>query len=185
MARFKRRFRPPDESEHLELTKEYNQRLWVLYAVLIVCLAMFTGALYTAQIVNGAAYYAQSSSRIPVSETVEASRGILIDRNGKVLVSNRQIYTITFDSSKLKDGTDPNEAILRLITLCEEHGVAWEDNLPVSRNLPFSYTLDEFSDTLQSRFEDFLRRCGDSAQRIGADIEQIVYASVVEMLFYF
>ena len=100
MARFKRRFRPPDESEHLELTKEYSRRLWVLYGILIACLVGFATVLYNAQIVNGEAYYAQSSSRIPTSEVVEASRGILTDRNGKVLVSNRQIYTITFDSSK-------------------------------------------------------------------------------------
>jgi len=156
MATFKRRLRPPDESEHLELTKEYNRRLWVLYGILIACLIAFTSVLYTAQIVNGEAYYAQSSSRIPTSEPVEASRGILTDRNGKILVSNRQIYTITFDSSKLSKGTDPNEAILRLINLCEEHGVSWEDHLPVARSIPFYYSLDETSDTLRSRFEDFL-----------------------------
>ncbi len=156
MASFKRRLRPPDESEHLELTKEYNRRLWVLYGILIACLTAFSTVLYNAQIVNGDAYYAQSASRIPTSEVVEASRGILTDRNGKVLVSNRQVYTITFDSSKLSEDTDPNEAILRLITLCEQHGVQWEDNLPISFNIPFTYKLEEYSDTLQSRFEDFL-----------------------------
>jgi len=156
MATFKRRIRPPDESEHLDLTKEYNRRLWVLYAILLACLAVFTAALYNAQIVNGAAYYAQSASRIPTSEVVEASRGILTDRNGKVLVSNRQIYTITFDSSALSEGADPNEAILRLIELCEAHAVTWEDNLPVTGSAPFSYTLSDTTDTLRSRFEDFL-----------------------------
>ncbi len=145
---------------HLEMTKEYNIRLWVLYGILLLCLALFVGILYEAQAVNGADYYEQSASRIPTSETVEASRGVITDRNGKVLVSNRQVYTITFDSSELPEGANPNEAILRLIHLCEDYGITWEDNLPISAESPYSYTTDATTDSLRSRFGSFLTSCG-------------------------
>ena len=104
----------------MEIEKSYRLRLRVLYGILCAALVVFAGVLYDAQVVRGQAYYEQSTSRIPTSETVEASRGILTDRNGKVLVSNRQVYTLTLDASLL--GEDPNGAILRLLELCRSYG---------------------------------------------------------------
>ena len=118
-SRFPRRKRPytPAEDEHLEVTRDYRLRLRALYGVLAACLLVFAGLLYNAQVVNGADYYATSSSRIAQEEAVEASRGVITDRNGKVLVSNRQVYTLTFDEGALEEGDDENQAILDLLDL--------------------------------------------------------------------
>lgn len=124
----------------MEEERGYLLRLRVIYGILCTVLACFVAVLYQAQIVDGQAYYEQSTSRIPTTEIVEASRGILTDRNGKVLVSNREIYTITFDSSLLKEQDDQNAAILRLVELCERYDIKWDDNLPVSRYAPFTWT---------------------------------------------
>lgn len=64
------------------------------------------------------------------SEKVEASRGIITDRSGRTLVSNRSDYALTFDAGLLKETDDENEAILRLVQLCQESGVVWNDNSP-------------------------------------------------------
>ena len=117
----------PQEDDPLEVTRDYRVRLRFLFGVLTACLLVFAALLYNAQVVNGADYYAVSSSRIAQEETVEASRGVLTDRNGKVLVSNRQVYTLTFDAGGLPEGTDENAAILDILQLLEDHDIPWTD----------------------------------------------------------
>ena len=74
-------------------------RLYVLAGFLFAVLACYVGVLYNAQVVHYADYLEQSQRSITKSEKVTASRGILTDREGKVLVSNRQIYSLSFPSS--------------------------------------------------------------------------------------
>ena len=140
----------------MEPDKHYLRRLGILFGIFCVCSLLFGAVLYDAQVVHYEEYYKQSTSRIAASETVTASRGIITDRNGKVLVSNRQVYTITFDSSKLKEGQDQNDAILRLIQLCEEYGVTWTDTLPISAQAPYTYTLADTTSSVRSQFQKFL-----------------------------
>ena len=132
--------------------KSYRFRLRLLFGLFCLCMALYGLVMYEAQVVNAADYYRQSSSRIAVTEPVEASRGILTDRNGKVLVSNRQIYTITFDPEALEEGQDVSEAILRLIRLCEDQGVSWTDNLPISASAPYLYTTADAGSTQRSPY---------------------------------
>ena len=154
---FHRRKKPyrPAEDENLEVTRDYRRRLAALYGVLVVCILIFAAVLYNAQVVNGADYFAASSSRIAQEETVEASRGVLTDRNGKVLVSNRQVYTVTFDEDSLEEGEDENAAILRLLSLLEAYGVPWEDTLPLSRDPAFRYAFTG-SAAQRGHFQAFL-----------------------------
>ena len=77
--------------------KQFIRRSHILLGFFALCLLLFGGILYDAQVVNAAEYLARSTTQVTTTEKVEASRGILTDRNGKVLVSNRQTYTITFD----------------------------------------------------------------------------------------
>jgi len=138
----------------VESDKLYRRKLQVLYGILWTALLAFLMVLYRAQVVNGQAYYEQSTSKIPIVETVEASRGILTDRNGKVLVSNRQIYTITFDRELLEKGDDENAAILRLTKLCRRYGIRWEGDLPVTEETPYRWAIS--SATRRSRLQRYL-----------------------------
>ena len=128
----------------MEPDKHYLRRLGILFGIFCMCAMLFGAVLYDAQVTNYEEYYNQSTSRLADSEIVTASRGIITDRNGKILVSNRQVYTITFDSSKLDEDDDPNYAILRLIQLSESFDVTWADNLPISREAPYTYTTANF-----------------------------------------
>lgn len=142
-------------------------RLYVLAGLLTLVLLMFAGVLYNTQIVNHDYYVAQSIRTIAREEKVEASRGVITDRNGQVMVSSRSTYSLTFDSSLLKDGEDPNEAILRLVQLCQANGVSWIDNLPISRQSPYTYTLDSMTDTLNSRFLKYVISLKPASEALG------------------
>ena len=126
--------------------QEPKEKKWLRYRAMTICMLfmaciiVFAVAMFDAQIVHGAEYRAQSSRTNTVPETVEASRGIITDRNGKVLVSNRAVYTLTFDPSLVsKAGLDLNEELLRLIELLRREGVEWSDELPMSAYAPYRY----------------------------------------------
>ena len=137
-----------------------NIRLYVLGSLLALALVVYIGVLYDIQINQHDDYLARSIRTITQEETVEASRGVITDRSGREMVSSRSSYNLTFDSSALDEGEDENEAILRLVKLCQSQGVAWVDNLPITKTAPFSYTftsLTELNETQRNRFTAFLR----------------------------
>lgn len=123
-----------------------NRRLLIMGGLFAACMVVFILAMFSAQIVHGEEYRAQSIRANTRTETVEGSRGILTDRNGKILVSNRPIYTLDFDASLL-DSEDLNDAILRLFALLDEKGIEYSDDLPLSRSTPYVYegTSADFS----------------------------------------
>ena len=66
-------------------------------------------------------------------DTVLQERGILTDRNGKALVTNRSVYTLELDTSLApSDDAALNKELLRLIELLENRGIVWEDTLPLT-----------------------------------------------------
>ena len=137
--------------------KNQHIRLYALAGFLAVILLVYLGILFNTQVLDHEEYLAKSVHSIAKEETVSASRGIITDRSGRTLVSNSSAYDLTFDTSLLKKGEDVNQAILRLIKLCQERDKAWLDNLPIRREPPYAYTLDQVSDTQRSRFLTYLK----------------------------
>ena len=120
-----------------------KRRVMILLGVFGAFLLLFGAVLYDAQILHGSENRARSISSNATSEVVPGSRGIITDRNGKVLVSNRLAYTLVFDRSGFTDDASLNDAILRLIRLCQETGTAWNDTLPIAQTGSFlRYTND-------------------------------------------
>ncbi len=105
-----------------------------LFLGLIVML--YIGVMYNTQIIRGSEFRAKSLSSNATAETVEASRGIITDRNGKVLVSNRLTYTLLFSDESFEGNEDLNAAIVRLIDLCRTNHVTWNDTLPLTFDTP-------------------------------------------------
>ena len=102
-------------------------------------LLLFFFQLYNYQVVHGSEYRAKSISSNATTEVVEASRGILTDRNGKTIISNRLAYTLTLSEDAFHDEEEENQAILRLTELCRNNDTAWVDTLPLTQTEPFSY----------------------------------------------
>ena len=118
--------------------KRFNRRLIALGAVVFLCALVFVVTMFDAQILNGDDYLAKSIRTNAKVETVKGTRGIITDRNGKILVSNRAVYTLNFDSS-LVSSDELNDALLRLIELMNAQGVEIQDTLPLSQSVPFAY----------------------------------------------
>lgn len=132
-----------------------RRRVYVLLGFFGAFLVLFLAVLYNAQVVNGTENRARSISSNTASETVTASRGIITDRNGKVLVSNRLAYTLVVDKSGFgKDDAALNGAIWRLIALCQEQGVAWNDTLPMTTGNSPRLTTKSTGETFREYLKD-------------------------------
>ena len=130
-----------------------KRRVMILLGVFGAFLLLFGAVLYDAQILHGSENRARSISSNATSEVVPASRGIITDRNGKVLVSNRLAYTLVFDRSGFTDNASLNDAILRLIRLCQETGTAWNDTLPIAQTGSFLRCTNDRSESFTQYLE--------------------------------
>lgn len=124
--------------------KQFRRRVWALVTLLAVVIASLGTALYDLQINSGEEYYTQSQHTVAETETVEAGRGQLLDRNGRVLVSDRAVYQVKLNASLLGETKEEKAAtVLALVRAARECGVEWEDSLlPISMDAPFTFTTE-------------------------------------------
>lgn len=131
-------------------------RLVILTLFIAALAVFFLVTLYQLQIVDGAAYYAQSQDTVSTTISVPASRGNIYDRYGRLLVSNKVVNDLTIDTQSLFEQSDPNAVILKLATAVTDSGTTYTDTLPITKQAPFAY-IDNMTDTQRSRLSAYLK----------------------------
>lgn len=101
---------------------------------------------------------AQQAETIVRTETIPASRGGIYDRNGTPLVTNHVIYTLELEYSRF-DEDRRCTLIHQALALLSEHGIAYEDTMPLS-DAPFQYTFSDQAAAQQKKMESFLKYRG-------------------------
>ncbi len=134
----------PFDHTHIQEEKAEREarrlRLRTNLLILLFCavLAAFVAILYDTQIVKGLDYLADSNIRTVQPENVDSVRGDILDRYGRILVTNEVSYNVELDTTVMKDR---NATLDRLLDICREEGVTWTDNLPISKTAPWTYTV--------------------------------------------
>ena len=152
-----------------------KRRVMILLGVFAAFLLLFGAVLYDAQILHGSENRARSISSNATSEVVPASRGIVTDRNGKVLVSNRLAYTLVFDRSGFTDDAALNDAILRLIRLCQETGTSWNDTLPIGQTGSFVRYTNDRPESFSSYLEKNKLTATASGRQLIAEMRELYH----------
>ncbi len=124
----------------------------IVLPILLACALLL--ALYSLQVVNRAAFQEQNRDTVTRVETVSAARGNILDRYGRVLVTNAVSYDVHIERSVLVTDPDPNGILLELIDLTESGGVRHTDTLPITADAPFAFT--EMDDIQAGRMADWL-----------------------------
>lgn len=138
-------------------------RAAILLVIFALILGVFSARMYAMQVlddknvVNNATYTSQIR--------VRAARGDILDINGNLLVGNRASYNMVFNNYVLLSSEDPNSSILKLINLCREMGLEYEEHFPVTLARPYAYTHDQYGSAWQTYFQSYL-----SAKEIDSDI---------------
>ena len=102
--------------------QKLKRRNIIIVGIVISVFALFSANLFRIQVVNAD----NSENKVVNASTVniEAARGEIYDRNGKVLVTNRQSNSVIFDSNYFpsqKEMEKRVEIIDSLIKLFEEN----------------------------------------------------------------
>ena len=131
------------------------KRITGIFVVFCMILGFFTFKLYDVQV--GQTGGKVDNTKIFVTETrVKAARGNILDRNGNVLVTNRASYDLVLNHYIICSAADTNERLLELVQLCREMDIQYNDHFPVTKELPFEYTLSDYNSTWQSYFQSYL-----------------------------
>ena len=117
-------------------------RLFAFGVLVVTLIVLCVVTLYKLQIIEGAAYYEESQNNQASNQTVNAARGNILDRYGRVLVSNRECYNLKISDTRLfsDEVEDPNAVILEMINMVEAAGETYIDDLPITKEPPFEYT---------------------------------------------
>lgn len=130
----------------------------VIFAVIMLVYLVF---LYNLQIIQGEKYYHRNEEIQQETKAVTAARGNIMDRYGRILVSNKECYNIKVDTTKLFAGDDPNAVILELVDMVASYGDQYTDDLPITREPPFDYDPN-MTEIQRTMLEAYLKDKNDS-----------------------
>ena len=131
-----------DRHDLRDLAEKLNLRLVLLMVLICSAGAVLLGRIYYLQIIHGQSYLDNFQLRIRREIDIPSTRGIIYDRNGKVLAYNEQVSSVTIrdlgeNSTRHQD--DLNAAISTVLDILERNG----DLL----SCRFEIGLDEHTDT--------------------------------------
>ena len=115
----------------IELRKNRRIAGTVIIGLLFLFLVF---ALVKTQLIDADQYKAAADSLAVSSSSVKASRGEILDCNGKPLVTNRQGNSVVFkysDFPSSKKQNERNDLIFSLINLFDKNDIEWRDPLPL------------------------------------------------------
>lgn len=138
--------------------KKLNRRNKIIIGFVIAVFVLFGANLFRIQVLNADASGEKAVKASTVK--VEAARGEIYDRNGKVLVTNKQINSLIFEADYFpgqKEMESRIEIIDSLINLFDESGEEWNDDLPIKlKDEKAKFIKDRDSDISYLKSKDFL-----------------------------
>lgn len=143
----------------LKFIKEYKRPL-ICLALIILIFTGFTVRLFDWQIVKGEYYREEVATTANYRLTSDATRGEIVDKNGKAIETNTTAYAVTIDKLYISGDLTVNQVILKLFDVFDRMGTKWIDTLPIilDADSRFQFSSDDDAeyalDTLRS--EEYL-----------------------------
>ena len=139
----------------MERVSNTRGRIILLVVLLVAVTLFFSFRLYDLQIIQTGGK-TDNSTTFTTLTRVKATRGDILDRNGNLLVGNRASYDLVVNHYVLITADGTSDYLYKLYKRCEEVGITYDDHLPISRERPFVYTLDQQNSTWQNYFQQYL-----------------------------
>ncbi len=128
-------------------------RYIVLGSLVGAVFLFFVGHMMILQLRDGEEYARQATAGTSTVQQTTSARGEIVDAYGKAFTGNTTICNITVDSNYFSQ-MELNPLLLTLTDLCREYGCAWRDELPLSAEVPYTFTDDEAAvRTLRSKLQ--------------------------------
>lgn len=135
------------------LKKFFSSRLFVLAAVFIVFFGIILARIFTLQVVNGKSYQENFSLKIQMKQPINAARGNIYDKNGKLLAYNELAYSISINDSTTYSSTkEKNKAVnaelAEILTVLKNNGETLNNDFKIDRKKDGTYSFNVSSSSL-------------------------------------
>ena len=129
------------------LKKFFSSRLFVLAAVFIVFFGIILARIFTLQVVNGKSYQENFSLKIQMKQPINAARGNIYDKNGKLLAYNELAYSISINDSTTYSSTkEKNKAVnaelAEILTVLKNNGEKLNNDFKIDRKKDGTYSFN-------------------------------------------
>lgn len=129
------------------LKKFFSSRLFVLAAVFIVFFGIILVRIFTLQVVNGKSYQENFSLKIQMKQPINAARGNIYDKNGKLLAYNELAYSISINDSTTYSSTkEKNKAVnaelAEILTVLKNNGETLNNDFKIDRKKDGTYSFN-------------------------------------------
>ncbi len=161
--------------DNQNIPPRFWRRVVALGGLVFLLFAAFAVRLYDIQVTNHETYRALARESQELTLPIAAARGEILDRSFRPLAANKVAYEVVFDAVWFpKTGEGQNQVIAALCDLLEQRGDEWNDTLPISRTLPFTFdparetSITALKNTLQLSSSATAAECMDAlAARYG------------------
>ena len=121
----------------------FTARYLVIIGLIIVLMAVLGVRVFTLTVLQHDKWNSLATEQSIKSITTSAPRGTIYDKNGKVIATNKQIFTVVFNSSGLTT-KEINDSSLEVMNLLIKNNDKYTDNFPIKikKNGKFYYTYD-------------------------------------------
>lgn len=126
----------------MEGKKQYNGRIIFFIIAIVAVFLAFAIRLMQYQIVDAEEYKEMAKGGFTSVQTVQAARGEILDRYGRPLATNKVGFDVILNEAYMPSSI-VNTVIERIIKLMESQNQSWIDNLPISKEQPFTFVDGE------------------------------------------
>ena len=125
----------------------YDIKDFVLAAVFIVFFGIILARIFTLQVVNGKSYQENFSLKIQMKQPINAARGNIYDKNGKLLAYNELAYSISINDSTTYSSTkEKNKAVnaelAEILTVLKNNGETLNNDFKIDRKKDGTYSFN-------------------------------------------
>ncbi len=120
-----------------------NSRFYQILTLSLILMLVLSIRLFVLTVIEYSSWNEQAEGQNTKTVTTSAPRGKILDRYGREIATNRQIFTLTFNVSGL-ESEEINNVAYKVTEILEQNGDEYVDNFPIriSKKGNFYYTFD-------------------------------------------
>ncbi len=138
---------PQHIKDHYREARIFMRRIIFAVAVILMLLGMLVVRLYELQVVDHQDYVTQSDRNRVQVQPLPPTRGLIFDRNGRLLANNRPSYTLSLIKERVRDLEASLKLLSSIVALSSENIVDFRKRLKQRRRpfeaVPLRYRLSE------------------------------------------
>ena len=119
-------------------------RFMILNIIMVLMLGAIAVRLFTMQIIDGEVYTKSAEARLSTNISSAAPRGDILDRYGRVLVTNKTGYAVLMQYTT-SDSDRFNSGIRRVVEILNRTGNTSYGSLPITMESPYSFMFEDMN----------------------------------------